>query len=173
MADIATLWSPDSATGDWALSGPLLGTVVDSQGVTITDDGGFPITDGSLNLSSQPGLVSGGDLVTSVIISLFTDAAAEPDDAIPDGSGDPRGWWAAPIGSQLWLRMRSKKTPTLLTLVQNDIARALDWMIQDGVAQSVDVTTEWQVPSRLAARIVIHRGGGAAVLNFAWAWEAI
>ena len=35
-------------------------------------------------------LASGNDLVSAVTISLFSDRAAEPDDAIPDGSTDPR-----------------------------------------------------------------------------------
>ncbi|WP_249516619.1 phage GP46 family protein, partial [Escherichia coli] len=38
------------------------------------------------------GLSRDEGLVTQVLICLFTDARADDDDVIPDGSGDPRGW---------------------------------------------------------------------------------
>src|SRR5260363_120954 len=41
------------------------------------------------------------DLQIAVMISLFTDRQARPDDVIPDGSTDARGWWGKPnIGSR-------------------------------------------------------------------------
>lgn len=119
-------------------------------------------------------LVTGGDLATAVLISLFTDATAAPDDAVLDRSEDPRGWWGGAIGSKLWLRARAKRTPTLLALVKDDLARALDWLIDDGVARAVGVEAEWRSPGRLAVRITITRGTGDAVsLAYDWAWEAI
>lgn len=40
-----------------------------------------------------PALVTGNDLQSAVLISLFTDRIANRDDPIPDGTDDPRGWW--------------------------------------------------------------------------------
>ena len=66
---------------------------------------------------SNGSLASGNDLETAVIISLFTDRRAAPSDVIPDGTGDPRGWWADvdtngnldEWGSRLWLIDRRTK----------------------------------------------------------------
>lgn len=94
-------------------------------------------------------------LQTSAIISLFTDAQAQPGDAIPDGSADPRGWWgdmpidpaqqdaATPpdrIGSRLWLLWRALQTAETLQLQQNYANEALHWMLDDGEASTVVAT---------------------------------
>jgi phage gp46-like protein len=121
----------------------------------------------------------GNDLGTAILISIFTDQTAGTDDVIPDRSGDPRGWWgdlgaAYPIGSKLWLRMRSKQTDVVLSLVKNDIETALEWLIDDGVASSIDVTVEWSRPGMLGARIVVNRTNGTnPAVNFDWAWTEL
>lgn len=144
MADIATIWDPASGTGDWSVS----------------------LTTGDL-MGDQ-------DLYSAVLISLFSDAEAAPDDEITDGSGDPRGWWGGPIGSKLWLYMRSKSTPLIPAQVQGTILDALQWLIDDGVAAAVDVTAEWTRPNLLGARVEISRTNGTTVaMNFARVWEGI
>jgi phage gp46-like protein len=121
-----------------------------------------------------PDLLSGDDLLTAVVISLFSDAEAGPDDVIPDGSDNPRGWWAGPIGSRIWLRARSKQLATVPALVKRDIADALAWMIEDGVAAAIDVTAEWTKPGLLGAEVTIRRiDGTRAALRFSNLWEAI
>ncbi len=107
-----------------------------------------------------------------MLISLFTDAEAGVDDAILDGSADPRGWWGGPIGSKIWLRTRSKATPLVLALVKNDIEQALAWLIEDDVAAMIDVETEWTRPGLLGARVVIRRVDGTRrALAFGRVWE--
>lgn len=173
MSDIATVWNPQTGTAGWMLSLSSIDLVEDGTGASVVDRAGAPLTTQLPPFVAGQGLLAGNDLVTAVIISICTDATAGPDDIIPDGSTDPRGWWGdETIGSKLWLRLRSKKSDTLLALVKNDIETALAWLITDGVATSVDVTTAWQ-GNMLAARIVIHRGDGTSLrLNFAWAWGA-
>lgn len=119
-------------------------------------------------------LFAGDELLTAVLISLFTDAEAGPDDEAPDRSGDPRGWWAGPIGSRLWLRMRSKQVDVTLALAKANIADALAWLIEDGVAAAIDVTTEWTRPGMLGAEVVIRRTDGTrAAVRFSSLWESI
>lgn len=145
MADIRTAWRPELVRGDWDFVSP-----------------------------AQPG----DDLATAAAISLLSDATAGQDDVIPDGD-DPRGWWgdtgrAGPIGSRIWLRLRAKQTDALLVLVKADIADALAWMIDDGVAARIEVVTEWARPGMLGAQVTIaRRDGGEAALNFAWAWKEL
>ncbi len=145
MSDIATVWSVERAAGDWLLSGG--------------------------------DLAAGDDLATAVLISLFTDRVAGPDDAIPDGSDDPRGWWGdvgreLPIGSKIWLRARSKQTQATLDLVRDDAIEALDWLIRDGVAGSVDVQAEWLAPRLLALTVTVFRKGLLPrTYRYDWAWQ--
>lgn len=111
-------------------------------------------------------LTRGSDLVTSVLISLFTDRVATPDDIVPDGSADPRGFWADdpryPSGSRLWLLGRAKRTQETLGLARGYIVEALQWLIDDGVVSSLDVALEWTARGTLSARITIYAPESAA-----------
>ena len=123
-------------------------------------------------------LGSGGDLATAVLISLFTDRVALPDDVIPDGSNDPRGWWGddptVPVGSRLWLIFRSKLTQDTAANAQNYAEEALQWMADDGVVAGSDVYVESQVPSTLAMRVTLFKNDGTKqTITFAWVWNGV
>lgn len=128
-------------------------------------------------LLSGAQLADGSDLQTAILISLFTDRQANPDDVIPDGSGDPRGWVGDlgqdyPIGSRLWLLSRAKQTGETLARAQDYIAEALQWLIDDGVVAKFDILTEWTRTSQLGARVTAYKTDGATVaLNFSSAWK--
>jgi phage gp46-like protein len=148
MADIQTIWDAANGRGDW--------------------------------LSRGPDLAAGDDLATSVLISLFTDARADPDDVIPDGSGDARGWWGDTgrpmrLGSKLWLLDRAKQTEETRLRAQDYITDALQWLIDGGIAASIDVVTEWDRPGFLACAIVLHEPDGSALrtFNYQWAWKDV
>lgn len=147
MSDTTTIWDATNARGDWVLSGPAL--------------------------------AAGNDLETAVLISIFTDRAISPDDVIPDGTTDPRGWWGDdgqdhPIGSRLWLLSRAKQTPETLARAKDYITEALQWLIADGIASSIDVKTEWTAPTLLGSLITINRtAGGQSAVQFSWAWNGL
>ena len=136
--------------------------------------------DWSLN---GPQLLSGNDLETAVLISLFTDRVAQQGDIIPDNTNNPRGWWAdnktdgttAPIGSRLWLLSRSiSPTQQVLNQAISYAQQALQWLITDGVAAQVNVTAAWNKPNFLAMQVTIIRNNGKQVsLNYSWAWGQI
>lgn len=172
MADIATVWDRATGTGDWAFDPPDVLVWVDETGASVVDEDGDPI---GAQFIAGAGVLAGSDLKTAVLISLFTDRAADPDDIIPDGSNDPRGWWANPeMGSKLWLRERSKATAALPVLIKNDIEQALAWLVEDDVVAAIDVTTEYLTPTMIGATIVFHRSHGArAALRFSRLWESI
>lgn len=124
-------------------------------------------------------LAIGGDLETAVLISLFTDRVAEPDDVIPDGSDDPRGWWADsdplhPIGSRMWLLARAKLTPQTAVRAKDYLTEAVQWLIDDGVVAAFDITVEIQPPRTLAAKVIaIRKDGSRMPVNCAWVWQEI
>ena len=86
-------------------------------------------------------------LETAVMISLFTRRLAAMDDALPDPKGPREGWWADPynnvegdnLGSRLWLLCRAKMTQSTLTQAENYAKEALQWLIDDKIADAVDV----------------------------------
>ncbi|PHM60612.1 bacteriophage protein [Xenorhabdus stockiae] len=126
-------------------------------------------------LAGRGDIVTGNDLQTAIIISLFTDRQARADDAI-DGT-DRRGWWGDSsadyqIGSRLWLLHRQKLT-TAVALTAEDYAReALQWMLDDGVASAIDIHTQIVWPDRLNMMIRYQRPGrNNEDLRFFWVWE--
>ena len=149
MPDIRTKWVADALFGDWM------------------------IADGALD--------SGNDLATAVILSLFTDRRADDDDRLPDGL-DRRGWWGdgeadeGPMGSRLWLLSREKTTPETRRRAETYAREALQWLVDDGAADSVRVVAAYApgVPTRLDIEVTIIRGG-APVLNerFADFWREV
>lgn len=120
-------------------------------------------------------MLSGQDLVTSMYISLFTDRLANPDDVIPDGTLDPRGWWGdTRLGSRLWLLERSKQTQDVLSRARDYVLEALQWFIDDGVVARFDVTTEFTRPGMLGIDVVAwDRAGNQLATRFDWVWSGV
>lgn len=115
---------------------------------------------------SGPALAADEGLETAVILSLFTDRLAEPDDRL-DGR-DRRGWWGDSfpviegdrIGSRLWLLAREKQTASTLNRAREYAREALQWLVEDGVAAGVQVDAEYPRPGLLALIITITRPDG-------------
>ena len=88
-------------------------------------------------------------LETAIILSLFTDRRAREDDPLPDGSDDRRGWWADawagqdPIGSRLWLLEREKDTREVVNRARDYAEEALQWLVEDGIAERIEVMAGW------------------------------
>ena len=85
-------------------------------------------------------------LETAVMMSLFTDRRAGTDDLLPDNSGDKRGWWGDALnadgdadGSKLWLTFRGKITNNTITQIREYAREALQWLIDDNVAERIEV----------------------------------
>jgi phage gp46-like protein len=121
---------------------------------------------------------------TAVAISLFTDARVTEDE-LPPEERSRRGWWGdlfpdAPgdqIGSKLWLLARQKRTVEVLRQAEEYCNEALQWMIDDGVAESVDTSASYDPPSgAMLLAISIQQPGLAQAATFRfktkWATEA-
>lgn len=120
------------------------------------------------------------DLETAVLISLFTHRRARPDDVLPDGAEDRRGWWAdtdaeeGEIGSRLWLLHREKQSAQTRNRAVAYAREALQWLIDDGVARQVDVQAEWAELGRLDMQITVWRADGRAFeRRFESVWQQI
>lgn len=163
-------WDNEAGAGQWSIQGPVALIWTDELGNSILDERGAAV---DAQFLPALGLGGGSQLLTAVLISLFTDAVAGPDDAIPDGSADPRGWWGGAIGSSLWLRSRSKATPDLPALIKRDIETALQWLVDDDVVAAIDVTAGYQRPGMVGCEVVLKRHDGArGAIRFAKLWES-
>ena len=122
-------------------------------------------------------LKSGDDLTTAVLISLFTDRRASPDDIGLDGTGDLRGWWADDpqrlIGSRLWLLQRAKAPqPETLRRASDYCREALQWLVDDLVVDRFDVFCEWTRPSMLGIQVTAYKPDGTQIaMQYAWVWN--
>lgn len=129
-------------------------------------------------------LVEEPGLRTAVILSLFLDAPARPDDGVPDG--DRRGWWGDQfaevrgdrLGSRLWQLRRAKKTPDIVPLAEEIAREALAWLVEDRVASRVDAAAELAAGQAgepdLALQVDIHRPDGSQVsFRFAHVWDDV
>jgi phage gp46-like protein len=127
-------------------------------------------------------LETGDDLETALLLSLFTDREAAPDDIIPDGSADRRGWWGddysdddtGPTGSRLWLLSR-RKSPTNQTLTDayDYAAEAIQWLIDTGIVGSFVIVTQWVKPDTLGMSITPYQPDGTALQTYNWAWPVV
>ena len=156
MTDIALVWDPVNGRADFAIA----------NGDLLMDAG----------------------LHTSVILSLFCDRLAAAGDAISDGTDDRRGWWAdTPLpgasdptggldltGSRLWLLARALQTQETLNRARSYAREALQWMIDDGIAGSIDIAAAYpDAPTQtLEMTIVINQAGASDPYRFVFMWNA-
>lgn len=121
-------------------------------------------------------------LYTAVALSLLCDGRAESDDTLPGGGTDRRGWWADALardrgdrfGSRLWLRGREKELPEVREAYESYAREALQWLLDDRVARSLDVTAETAAPGVMELRVQVIRGDGrVSDLQFSYVWEGL
>lgn len=85
-------------------------------------------------------------LETAVAISLFSDRRVT-DEEKPDLANSKKGFWGDmfseidqdKIGSRLWVLDRAKRTDETLRRAEDFAREALNWLIEDGVADNIEV----------------------------------
>lgn len=145
LGDVLINWDAQNARGDWTFA----------KGGLATTQTGFDA------------------LKNVVLISLFTDARAPSDYTGPY----PRGWWGntyrtRPLGSLLWTLNRSKiaNRTTLLQQARTICRNALQWMVDDTLARSVDVACGWATTSTMAISVTVTRPNGQTS-RYSWLWQ--
>ena len=147
--DFATVWDPVAGVGDWQMTGG--------------------------DLSSDAGLR------TAVVLSLLSDATLRDDDELP-ASGDRGGWWGDLVleGDRLGDRFGSRLRLLARSLTGDQTRRravlicreALAWLIEDGIARSVDVTAEFAGDrgEQLHIAVTVNRAAPAGVARIDVLW---
>lgn len=144
--------------------------------LVFTDFGG-----GDLLLSGQD-LARDDGLESAVLVSLFTDRRASIEQLrAGDNKNDLRGWWGdfAPsvegdkTGSLLWLLAREKQTRETLSRARQYVEQALAWMVDDKVARSVAVETEYAGMGVMLIGVDIYRPDGTrSTYRYDYEWAA-
>ena len=115
-------------------------------------------------------------LETAVLVSLWSDRYVQPED-LPNEAEDPRGWWADAIsdppedriGSRIWLFYRGKITTDAAVGIRSAILEALDWMREEGIAVTINVTTQVIANTRIDFDVQIFKPSGDDIpFKFAW-----
>ena len=132
-------------------------------------------------------LATDDGLDTAITISLFTDALADQDDALPGTPQDTdrRGTWmdafpldpaiapnSDPMGSKLWLLTATELTTETLVRAEDYALDGMAWMIEDGVADKVDAQATATGISAMNLAIAVTQGGASKVYDKQWAASA-
>ncbi len=144
-------------------------------------DAGLFLTDGMIDIMLTPAdAVPDYGLETAVLISLFSDARASEDLlAAIDRDGDLRGFWGDldtghETGSLLWTIKRAKQLSAVLESARQYCIAALQWMIEDQIAQRVEVATSYPRRGWMLIEVFIFRPGNASPVSyrFNYEWQA-
>lgn len=123
--------------------------------------------EGDLVLGTES-LLLDDTLTNAIIISLFTDLRVD----------NERGWWGdsyhdgTPMGSKLWTLSRAKQLHEILDDAQLYASQALQWLVDDGVAKSVQViATNPQMSVLLLEILVVLPDGRTEQRTFRANWS--
>lgn len=99
-----------------------------------------------LQIGADGDIVTADFFDTAILMSIFCERRATPSE-VPE-SERRRGWIgneSTPgfeIGSKLWLYYQARVTRSILSGLESVILAGLQWMIDDGIAESIEVNAE-------------------------------
>jgi phage gp46-like protein len=146
-----------------------------------SDYGLFLDSYGVIDIKLLTGDVAPDDgLETAVLISLFSDARANEDQiAAIDRDGDLRGFWGDlqgpdKTGSLLWTIKRAKQLASVLAAARSYAAASLQWLVDDLVADRVEVRTSYPSRGWMLLEVFIYRPGASnpVVFRYNYEWAA-
>ena len=122
-------------------------------------------------------LATDDGLETAVFLSLFSDRRLDDSDTLPSGATDRAGWWADTqtdrIGSRLWTLARAKQAPGVLGQFEAYAREALEWLVADRIAASVDVAAISGSMGVWELSIAIRRpSADVALYRYSYTWAS-
>lgn len=184
MFDVATRPQPNTSSAaavfgvpfDWRLTQS--GTPSDYPWTNFASPTGVP--EKRVDVLATYALQLEETLQTAIIISLFTDRRAGPDDKLPLNQTDRRGWVGDEFaaegptsrrdewGTLLWLVYTGKVTDDVPGFAQFTCQEGLSWLVRAGIASRVVVTAQWS-GDRLVVRPQIYQADQASpVYDVLW-----
>ena len=123
-------------------------------------------------------LSSSGDIATleffdtSILYSLFGEKRASADEVVEPSRR--RGWignFTFENGSKLWLMEQSRLTRDIMNRIEDESKKALQWLVDDGYAVSIDQVTTTLSGGRLLLNITIRRSRDKIIKKQYNLWE--
>lgn len=134
---------------------------------------------GTLDVSlAGADLLAEETLATAVMLSLLTDRTAQAHEV--QAGADRRGWWGDAysgvagdaFGSRLWLLQRQKQLPASVQTARAYLQEALQWMVEDGLVESIEVTAFVPRAGWLFADALLRLPAGSRRFRFEWSDES-
>lgn len=104
------------------------------------------------------------ELVTPVVVALFSDRRAGESDPLPDDANDRRGWWGDSyaekgrlIGSRLWLLSREKQIRDVPMRAREYASEGLTELVALGRALKTEAVATVPRARMLSLAIVVQR----------------
>ena len=103
---------------------------------------------------------------SAILGSLFREQRATDSELnIPEKQ---RGWignegYDYENGSKLWLFNQARITRSTLNGIENEAAKALQWMVDDGIAESIDAPLATASGTTIQLAITIRRSGSRVI----------
>lgn len=126
-------------------------------------DFSFEIKDNyEIDLEIENGeFVKDNTLQSRIMISLFTDARCDTHE-LPAFQNSKRGYWGDCLfgeetGSKLWLLDQTKANTETLNRAKSYATEALSWIVEDGLADDLNVEASFDLNKRLSLRIQITK----------------
>jgi phage gp46-like protein len=121
-------------------------------------------------------LLADDGLETAVSVSVFTDARAKENDDLKGKTN--RGYWGDMypeqdgdvFGSRYWLLMPAKVLPETANIASDYLKESLIWMVEDGIAASINVSSSYNENKFLISSIEINKKEGKS-LKFSLLWD--
>lgn len=118
-------------------------------------------------------------LESAVIVSLFTEKRVRPEE-LPFPETDRSGWWGDmfsdiegdEIGSKLWLLRREKQTQETALRYQDYAREALQWLIEDGLAETVTTLATFPAMGQVDLLVTIQKPQGKVSFKYKITWDA-
>lgn len=134
-------------------------------------------SDGLYDLAFENGdLQLGKSLENSVIVSIGSDSRIAEKKFSGKLADD--GWWGEPSfendlwGSRLFTILKRKKDGNALLLAEQYVKKSLQWMIDDGVVESVDVDVGFDNAS-LLLNISLSKKSEKETFKYEFAWNEV
>lgn len=110
---------------------------------------------------------------TSLLYSIFGERRATPDEMVD--ARRRRGWIGNgpdfENGSKIWLLSQARLTRSNLNRIEDEAEKALQWLVDDGFAVSIDQVTATLSGGRVLLDITIRRSRDKVDRRFFELWE--
>lgn len=144
------------------------GQTKDAQ-LSLDDDGIYDFT-----LDSEGDISTKDFLDTSILMSLFAERRATASE-VP-ASHRRRGWIGNElsnfeIGSKTWMFEQARLSRDTLSGILSAAREAFKWIVDDKIALSVEVSSEFTLNSAIAITIILTRPNSKVEKRFFELWE--